>query len=44
MIRHPLLEAFGTWSTIIVLRGYIGPAVTDGLETYNGVLADAKIP
>jgi transposase len=26
------------------LRGYSGPAVTDGLETYNSVLADAKIP
>jgi transposase len=26
------------------LRGYSGPVVTDGLETYNGVLAEAKIP
>ena len=26
------------------LKGYKGPVVTDGLETYNGVLDEAKIP
>lgn len=26
------------------MRGYTGPVVTDGLETYNGVLEEAKIP
>ncbi|MCC6276275.1 MAG: IS66 family transposase [Oligoflexia bacterium] len=26
------------------LKGYSGPVVTDGLETYNGVLDEAKIP
>lgn len=26
------------------LRGYTGPVVTDGLETYNAVLDEAKIP
>ncbi len=26
------------------MRGYKGPVVTDGLETYNGVLDEAKIP
>lgn len=26
------------------LKGYVGPVVTDGLETYNGVLDEAKIP
>ena len=26
------------------LRGYLGPVVTDGLESYNSVLDDAKIP
>jgi len=26
------------------LKGYKGPVVTDGLETYNGVLEEAKIP
>jgi transposase len=26
------------------MRGYQGPVVTDGLETYNGVLNEAKIP
>lgn len=26
------------------MRGYKGPVVTDGLETYNGVLVEAKIP
>jgi len=26
------------------LKGYNGPVVTDGLETYNGVLDEAKIP
>jgi hypothetical protein len=27
-----------------LLKGYHGPAVTDGLETYNGILKEAKIP
>ena len=27
-----------------ILKGYKGPVVTDGLETYNGVLDEAKIP
>ncbi len=26
------------------LRGYLGPVVTDGLESYNSVLSEAKIP
>jgi len=26
------------------LRGYLGPVVTDGLESYNGVQKEAKIP
>lgn len=26
------------------MKGYKGPVVTDGLETYNGVLDEAKIP
>lgn len=27
-----------------ILKGYAGPVVTDGLETYNSVLDEAKIP
>ena len=27
-----------------ILKGYTGPVVTDGLETYNSVLDEAKIP
>lgn len=26
------------------LRGYVGPVLTDGLESYNGVLKEAKLP